>query len=968
MKNTCGHPPSAGIDFEPNAATETIFDCVMRNCLSERNAGSGYEFYLANLDSTSGEVSITLENCRSAGDGKGTVFYAYDNAKDRSWFTRDEDRRVEGAPRGFVRYVNCTFERSRGVGVEVALKPAGTIRASFENCMIANAATDGGNVLRFGKGDGDRPVVDDIRLENLMVRLEDDRPNWLGVDRSFITPEAVTNITGNVRIIRKGGEEMEYVFDTAWGDRNMKPRTDRRLPAHVVGDDVLWKSAVVTERRHGTTVELTRVWFPSRADYVFHAPAKGTVRFMACTRPSQARKARPFNSAALGNAITVENLDKRRICVRDAPGTDGGPVEVEIPAAGFYTLKVRAAGADFILETTTVPVAVDTRDAGGEMLFDGRKPVSFWLDVQESGSGVLVHGDYYGSCANAMLFDATGTKARHINVGSHWQVAYVPEGHMSGMWRLDFSPIGMKKYTAFAFDMAGHPGLFFLSPEKTWRFGGAVPSRASVRLMSFNIWSNWRDRNVLSRLPGIESAIRKSGADVVLLQEYAAEDWRKSQLGGNLAGEFGIVGGDCHTPVLYRKGRFRLLDSGRDVFDSGLDASKSVAWAVLEDRVDGRRFIAFSTHLWHRAGKEGDVIRETSAKSIVVRMAGLRRKWGDVPAIGGGDLNSTTGSISHLAFQAAGFSNAMDAAMERTERSFLCTYHGYPVKDKNGIYHGTLHPQEKIGSDKSIDHVYLTSGIDVCRHDLAIEQSTLDVSDHSPVIVDFVLSGGGGRRLLLAGDSTLDSTTSWGTLLARDMKDGNRVQNLAMCGASTGSYLKCGRWAKVVNSVEPGDFVIIQFGHNDQKQSTEFYRKNRHCPSKGAFSRNIERFVAEVRAKGGIPVMATPVSRCTFDDAGRVCDIPETPGGETLGDYAAADLELGRRLGVDVIDMNVLTRELLEKVGKEKARSFYNRKKDGAGKFMLDETHPSEAGGKAFAALFLKEVKRRHLPVAHLFR
>ena len=102
-------------------------------------------------------------------------------------------------------------------------------------------------------------------------------------------------------------------------------------------------------------------------------------------------------------------------------------------------------------------------------------------------------------------------------------------------------------------------------------------------------------------------------------------------------------------------------------------------------------------------------------------------------------MTSTPGSIVHAAFRTAGWRNAMDAARERTERSFMCSYHGYPTKDADGRYHGSLAPAERNNSSNSIDHVFLSGGIDVLRHDLGIDQHTLDASDHSPVIVDFVL-------------------------------------------------------------------------------------------------------------------------------------------------------------------------------------------------------------------------------------
>ena len=97
--------------------------------------------------------------------------------------------------------------------------------------------------------------------------------------------------------------------------------------------------------------------------------------------------------------------------------------------------------------------------------------------------------------------------------------------------------------------------------------------------------------------------------------------------------------------------------------------------------------------------------------------------------------------------------------------------------------------------------------------------------------------------LFFAGDSTLDDHrrkpdtpyASWGTELERHMKAGNKVDNHARSGASAKSFVADGCWAKMIARVRPGDFVVIQFGHNDQKHSTEFYRAKRFTSVNGTY-------------------------------------------------------------------------------------------------------------------------------------
>ena len=97
-----------------------------------------------------------------------------------------------------------------------------------------------------------------------------------------------------------------------------------------------------------------------------------------------------------------------------------------------------------------------------------------------------------------------------------------------------------------------------------------------------------------------------------------------------------------------------------------------------------------------------------------------------------------------------------------------------------------------------------------------------------------------GATFLLAGDSTLDDYgrksrgpyASWGTTLEKSMKPGCKVDNYARSGASTKSFIASGQWEKLVAAIKPGDFVGIQFGHNDQKWSTPFYVEKRFADLK----------------------------------------------------------------------------------------------------------------------------------------
>ena len=233
--------------------------------------------------------------------------------------------------------------------------------------------------------------------------------------------------------------------------------------------------------------------------------------------------------------------------------------------------------------------------------------------------------------------------------------------------------------------------------------------------------------------------------------------------------------------------------------------------------------------------------------------------------------------------------------------------------------------------------------------------------------------------LHLAGDSTLDDCAfrypyrSWGRETESFMKAGCSVENFAKSGHSTKSFDEAGYWAKLIASVKPGDFVVMQFGHNDQKRSKPFYVEKRWAAPNGLYKDILRRWVGEVRAKGATPVIVSPICRGTFDaDGKRLVDREHASDGVCLRSYRDAAAALAKELGCDFVDMNTLTREYMEGIGREESEKLFVistgavRGKDGEPSH--DVSHPAKAGAEAFAKLFVDDVTRRGLPVASLFR
>ncbi len=216
-------------------------------------------------------------------------------------------------------------------------------------------------------------------------------------------------------------------------------------------------------------------------------------------------------------------------------------------------------------------------------------------------------------------------------------------------------------------------------------------------------------------------------------------------------------------------------------------------------------------------------------------------------------------------------------------------------------------------------------------------------------------------RLYLAGDSTMANKPldlperGWGQALGAFFKDPDAVQNHAMNGRSTLSFIAEGRWEKIVAALHPGDAVIIQFGHNDEKIEDP----KRGTDPKTTFPQNLRRFVHDVRTKGASPILATPVCRRKFDATGKLV--------ATHGAYPDAIRRVATEEKVPLLELETATAKWLQAEGDEATKKFFMWIE--AGRFpkipdgRKDDTHFVEAGATKVAALAVAQIREQKLPL-----
>ena len=190
----------------------------------------------------------------------------------------------------------------------------------------------------------------------------------------------------------------------------------------------------------------------------------------------------------------------------------------------------------------------------------------------------------------------------------------------------------------------------------------------------------------------------------------------------------------------------------------------------------------------------------------------------------------------------------------------------------------------------------------------------------------------------------------WGQVFPLYLKEGIRVENHAVNGRSSKSFMDEGRWDKVLESIEPGDYVIIEFGHNDQKIKDP----SRYADADSAYRLNLLKYITDTRAKGGKPVLATPIVRRRFDESGKFYD--------THTDYPDVVRELAEEENVPLLDLHKKTMELLKAYGEERSKKLFLHIQPGEfssiPKAKEDDTHLSGTGAFRVCDLVVEEMEK----------
>ncbi len=218
------------------------------------------------------------------------------------------------------------------------------------------------------------------------------------------------------------------------------------------------------------------------------------------------------------------------------------------------------------------------------------------------------------------------------------------------------------------------------------------------------------------------------------------------------------------------------------------------------------------------------------------------------------------------------------------------------------------------------------------------------------------------------GDSTMADKANpeenpergWAQMLPRFFTDEVKVDNRAVNGRSTRSFISEKRWDSILKTIKPSDYVFIQFGHNDQK----YKDPKRYTNPFTGYRNNLKKFVEETGEKGAHPILFSSIVRRNFNEHGTLID--------THGEYPLVAQMVATELKVPFIDLQLLTEQMEESYGVENSKKLHLHFEPGEHPYYPegkeDNTHLSVLGSTTIAEMVIEELKLQHLSLAKFIK
>lgn len=218
------------------------------------------------------------------------------------------------------------------------------------------------------------------------------------------------------------------------------------------------------------------------------------------------------------------------------------------------------------------------------------------------------------------------------------------------------------------------------------------------------------------------------------------------------------------------------------------------------------------------------------------------------------------------------------------------------------------------------------------------------------------------KKVFIAGDSTASNyekadapRAGWGQVIGSFFGDQIEVINKAASGRSSKSFINENRLDEIDNSISEGDYLLIQFGHNDQKDDPE-----RGTKAFGSFQDYLKKYIKVAQENRATPILLTPIQRRNFSSRGHLIN--------THGKYPEAIRKLAHELNVSLIDLTEITKKYFEELGPKRTKDIFLWLKPGESdnypEGEEDDTHFSENGALKISELIVEEMRNQNLELS----
>jgi len=233
------------------------------------------------------------------------------------------------------------------------------------------------------------------------------------------------------------------------------------------------------------------------------------------------------------------------------------------------------------------------------------------------------------------------------------------------------------------------------------------------------------------------------------------------------------------------------------------------------------------------------------------------------------------------------------------------------------------------------------------------------------ILLLFLMNNISAKRVFLIGDSTVadyneelyPTQRGWGQMLSYFVNDENIIiENRAINGRSSKSFYQEGAWSKVLDEMQSGDYLFIQFGHNDQSaDGIDTGDGERGTAAWGQYTEYLNKYITETRAKGGVPVLFTPVVRAIFS-GNQISNkgLHNLSAVEdSLQNYPLAMKSVAKKQNVPLIDLTNITKSIVEELGNPLANTLLYEPNDN--------THTNLIGASTFAKAVVSDLYRQDI-------